>query len=48
LPVAITLLIGGSIAQKHAARIGVVFAIAGACVILNAVVLASGKQENAI
>jgi len=33
LPVAVTLLIGGSIAQKHAERIGVVFAIAGACLI---------------
>jgi EmrB/QacA subfamily drug resistance transporter len=40
LPVAITLLIGGSIAQKHAARIGVVFAIAGACVIVAGVWLA--------
>ncbi|MDF3075219.1 MAG: transporter [Alphaproteobacteria bacterium] len=40
LPVAITLLIGGSIAQKHAARIGVVFAIAGACVIVAGLWLA--------
>ena len=33
LPVAVALLVGGSIAQKHAERIGVVFAIAGACLI---------------
>lgn len=39
LPVAITLLIGGSIAQKYAARIGVVFAIAGACLIAAGVLL---------
>lgn len=34
LPVAITLLLGGALAQKHAARLGVIFAIAGACVIV--------------
>jgi hypothetical protein len=34
LPVAVTLLLGGALAQKHAARIGVIFAIAGACVIV--------------
>lgn len=39
LPVAVTLLLGGAIAQRHAARIGTVFAIAGACLIAAGVLM---------